>query len=163
MANDALNTYLNDHLAGSVTAIAMLDHLIESSKSAEIKGTLHRLRDEIAEDQQTLEDVLARVGGRKSALRQVGGWLAERMNRLKLMVDDPVKGTLARLESLEMLTLGILGKRALWRSLTAVVPGRRELEGIDFDRLISRAEQQHDRAEAMRLDSARRVLCDGNA
>jgi hypothetical protein len=48
-------------------------------------------------------------------VRDLGGWLAEKAGQLKLLFDDPKHGTLGRLEALEFLELGILGKRGLWR------------------------------------------------
>jgi hypothetical protein len=156
---DALHTYLNDHLAGSETAVQLLGHLIEAAKEPEERQFFEQLRVEIGDDRETLERLLAEAGGQTSTVRQVGGWLAEKVNRLKLMLDDPARGTLERLESLELLTLGIYGKRALWRALAAA--GLPSFAYVDFANLVKRAEDQHDRVEGRRLESARRVLSDG--
>lgn len=156
--SDALTTYLNDHLAGSVGAIELLDTLVEHATLADVRQTLVGLRTEIKADQETLRRVLEHAGGQVSAVRRAGAWLGEKAGRLKLLADDPSTGTLARLESFEMLALGILGKASLWRSLATVQPRRPELSAFDFAALEQRARDQHGIAERLRLDSARRVL-----
>lgn len=156
--SDALTTYLNDHLAGSVAAIELLDELVEHAKATDLRDTLVKLRAEITADQQTLRGVLEQVGGQVSAVRRAGAWLGEKAGRLKLLADDPSTGTLARLQSFEMLALGIQGKASLWRALAAAQPQRPELGAFDFATLEQRARDQHEIAEKLRLDSARRVL-----
>lgn len=156
--SDALTTYLNDHLAGSVAAIELLDTLVEHAKLADVRDTLVGLRAGIQADQETLRGILEGVGGQVSAIRRAGAWLGEKAGRLKLLADDPSTGTLARLESFEMLALGILGKASLWRALAAAQPVRPELGAFDFAGLEQRARDQHAIVERLRLDSARRVL-----
>lgn len=162
MSNQVLTTYLNDHLAGSVAALEMLDRLIEHASMADVRGVLTRVRAEIKADQQTLERLMEQVGGEPSTLRQMGGWLAEKVGQLKMLVDDPLRGTLQRLETLEVLALGIQGKLSLWRALSVAQPQLPQLNGIDFGRLAARANEQYAEIEALRLESARRVLVDGN-
>jgi hypothetical protein len=62
------------------------------------------------------------------------------------------------MEVLEMLTMGIRGKQALWRALRAVVGKYPVLRSLDFDQLERRAVEQHDRVEALRLEAARDAL-----
>jgi hypothetical protein len=60
------------------------------------------------------------------------------------------------LESLELLLLGIEGKRRLWRALAhAEVPG---LPVTDYERFASRSEDQQQRVEAMRLAAAKKAF-----
>ena len=160
MSSHALTTYLNDHLAGSVAAVELLDRLIENAEMADVRDVLTGLRVEIGDDQRTLEGVLHQMGGETSALRSLGGWLAEKAGHLKLLIDDQERGTLERLEALELLMLGIHGKRALWRALAAVQSQLPGLRTIDFGRLEKRADDQHAQVERLRLESATRVLRD---
>lgn len=162
MSNQVLTTYLNDHMAGSVAALEMLDRLIEHASMADVRGVLARVRSEIKADQQTLERLMEQVGGEPSTLRQMGGWLADKVGQLKMLVDDPLRGTLQRLETLEVLALGIQGKLSLWRALSVAQPQVPQLGGIDFGRLAARANEQYAEIEALRLEAARRVLVDGN-
>ncbi|HXW08901.1 MAG TPA: hypothetical protein VD833_26960 [Vicinamibacterales bacterium] len=155
-ATDALATYLNDHLSGAVAALRMLDHLIGHAGVPADGAFFTRLRHDISDDRQTLEELLKKTGGRTSTVRQIGGWMAEWAGNLKLYVDDPSRGSLARLEALEFLALGIQGKLALWRALAAAaLPA---FHGTDFETLVERARDQHERVEIRRIESARRVL-----
>ena len=158
MSRDALPTYLNDHLAGSVAAVELVDRLIDHASLGDVRLQLVELRTEIAADQTSLEDILHRIGGQTSPVRSVAGWLAEKAGQLKLLFDDPDRGKLGRLEALEILQLGIHGKRGLWTALMAVQPQIPALHGVDLERLEQRAEAQHAQVEALRVDSARRVL-----
>jgi hypothetical protein len=57
---ETLATYLNDHLAGSVGAIELLDHLRELSKGTERERLFTSLHSEIEEDQKVLRGLLRR-------------------------------------------------------------------------------------------------------
>jgi hypothetical protein len=49
----------------------------------------------------------------------VSGWLADKLAQLKLRMDDKAAGSLRLLETVEIIGLGIDGKKALWRALKA--------------------------------------------
>ena len=158
MATDALVTYLNDHLAGSTAALQLLDHLVEESDPDESRKFFSTLRAEIAEDRGMLEDLVRRIGDRPSPLRNIGGWLAEKVGRLKLKLDDPLEDSLKDLEALEVLALGIHGKKALWSALTLVAAGVPQWADVNFARLEQRAAEQEERVEVRRLDAVRRLV-----
>lgn len=158
MADKHLATYLNDHLAGSTSALELLGHLEKSHAGTDTGRFVAALRADIEADQRELEGLIARLGVAASAPRKAAAWLAEKGAELKLRLDDSAGGALRLLEALEALSLGIEGKRLLWRSLAAAagdVPG---LRGTDYGRLEQRAEEQRRRVEAARLDAARVAL-----
>ena len=76
------------------------------------------------------------------AVRNTAAFLGEKFTRIKLLVEDPSGGQLALLEKLEALALGIEGKKALWRSLLAIVDETPALRGLDLPLLDQRAEDQ---------------------
>jgi len=158
MATDALRTYLNDHLGGASAALQLLDHLATSARIPGDREFFLGLHAEIGEDRDALRQLISAIGAEPSAVRQAGGWLAAKFGELKLTFDSPVRGTLDRFEALEVLALGILGKRALWSALQTLTPPPPELQGLDLAALERRAREQHDRVEARRLQSARRAL-----
>jgi hypothetical protein len=158
MGNKILTTYLNDHLAGSVAALEMLDHLTRHHRGTELEQVFGSLRSEIEEDQNVLRRVLDQAGGKESRVRKAAAWLGEKLGQTKLDLDDPGDGELWMLEGLETLSLGIQGKLALWRALATVADRVRELQVLDFARLQQRATKQHERVEALRLQVARRAL-----
>jgi hypothetical protein len=154
----SLHTYLNDHLAGSVVALELLDHLGGTAGTREGAQFWTTLRGDVAADQQVLETLLRDLGGAESRARQAGAWLAEKFGELKLRIDDP-KGTgLRHFEALETLALGIQGKLALWTALEAVSDQVPQLRAMDLARLRQRARDQHGRVEDRRVAAAREAL-----
>jgi hypothetical protein len=158
MSSKALITYLNDHLAGSVAALELLDHLAELHSDPDRKRFFTGLRADVEEDQTVLQQLIKKAGGEESAARKAAAWLTEKFGRVKLHLDDPGNGQLRVLEAIEALGLGIQGKLALWRALGAVAGRVPQLQGIDYTRLEQRAMQQHQQVEGQRLQTARVAL-----
>jgi hypothetical protein len=157
VSRDTLKTYLNDHLAGSVMAIELAERTMRENEGGPVAARLAPLVEQIREDQTVLKGVIERLGTGESSLKKAGAWLAEKAGRVKLGgTDEP--GELPRLELLEMLSMGIHGKRALWRALRVVAARYEELRGVDLDLLERRAIEQHDEVEKMRLEAAKAAL-----
>lgn len=156
MSGETLRTYLNDHLAGSVAAVELLDHLMELDEAR--KAFYFRLKGDIQEDQAVLKEVLHRVGGTESTLRKAAAWLTEKLSQMKIAIDDPGDNQLGVLQSLEMLGLGIQGKLLLWGALGSAAPRIPALASYDYRRLQGRAQAQFEEVEAERLRLAGTVL-----
>src|ERR671917_118622 len=150
MANESLTTYLNDHLAGSVVALELLDHLEEDGAGTAEATLLASVHADIAADRQELEAFMAQRGIAVSAPRKATGWLVEKLSEIKLRLDDAGDGALRRLEALETVSLGIAGKAALWHALAATAESAPELNGLDYARLGRRAEAQRAGVEKLR-------------
>ncbi len=158
MANESLATYLNDHLAGSVVALELLDHLEEDGTGTAEASLLADVHADIAADRQELEAFMAQRGISVSAPRKATGWLVEKLSEIKLRLDDAGDGALRRLEGLETVSLGIAGKAALWDALAAAAEEAPELNGLDYARLGRRAETQRAVVEGLRLHAAKEAL-----
>ena len=150
-----LTTYMKDHFAGSVAAVELLDHLISSTRGKTHEQFFIQLRQEVGEDQEVLRDLLHDLDAASGALRDTTAFLSEKLARIKLKLEDPSGGQLARLEKLETLALGIDGKRALWHALLAIAEEIPALRKIDLARLEKRAEDQRNRVEELRVEAAR--------
>jgi len=155
--NENLGTYLNDHVAGSVLALELLDHLIDLPEAPD-RQLLTQLRIEIQEDQDVLRQLIRSVGAKESTVRKAAAWLTEKLGRAKLRVDESGSGELRVLEGLETLALGIQGKLALWRSLGVLEDAVPPFKTLDLARLQARALEQFERVERLRLQAARRSL-----
>jgi hypothetical protein len=153
MANENLAIYLNDHLAGSVAAIELIEHLMKSAP--ELEEFLRELQTQIEMDQQELKRLIAQLGNEESTVRKAAAWLAEKGARVKLAVDGPADSALGKMQALEALYLGITGKRELWRALSA---GLGAVEGFDWELLIARSEEQRAGVEERRMEAARAAL-----
>ncbi|HET7600612.1 MAG TPA: hypothetical protein VFK09_09980 [Gemmatimonadales bacterium] len=158
MAADPLAAYLNDHLAGSVAALELIDSVSERERGSSRALFLGTIRDAVETDQRVLRDLIARTGGGESVVKRAAAWVGEKAARAKLAVTGAGDGELAVFEGLEALALGIQGKASLWRALRAAAPGDRRLAGLDFDELEQRAIRQFEAVDSERLALAERVL-----
>jgi hypothetical protein len=154
LSDQIITTYLNDHLAGSVAALELLDDLIDVQEGPD-RAMLAAVRDQIQEDQHILQQLLREFGGKESPVRKAAAWLTEKLGQAKLRLDDPGTGQLRSLEALDTLTLGVQGKLSLWRALAAVADTRPELASFDLARLQARASGQFEQLEQLRLRIAR--------
>ena len=153
-----LATYLNDHLAGATAALELLEHLESAHAGTPIAPFASALRLDIAADRAELQHIMARVHVGESFTRKTTAWLSAKMTDLKLRVDDPSNGPLSLLESLEILSLGIEGKRLLWLALDAVSATTPALKDTDYALLTHRAEEQRQRIEPLRQEASRSAL-----
>jgi hypothetical protein len=155
---NALATYLNDHLAGSVTAIELLDHLIKEQTGQRLEKFLVDLRDDISADQKVLRDLIGKLDAQESAVRKAGAWLVEKLGQVKIGLAGDKTNELGLLQALEGLALGITGKQLLWNALMTVEPGMPQLQGIGLVQLEQRAQEQFERVERERLQLARETF-----
>ena len=154
--NDNLSTYLNDHLSGAQFATEMLGRLRDSTKDALFRRHLAELLNQIEDDRVVLQGLVERLGEHRNAIKEVGAWLAEKASRLKLRT--PEEEPLSTFETLEALSLGVLGKVKLWQALSLIASDEPVLSGVNFGELESRARVQHDQLEAFRLEAAEAAL-----
>ena len=150
-----LHRYLNDHLAGSVAAIELIDNLISSHPHDRFGKFFRDLRNEIHSDQDKLRYLIRKVGAEESAIRKAGAWLAEKLGRTKFGdTDDSIE----LLGALEGLALGITGKRLFWRSLETISANFPGLQGTDFNVLEERAQAQFSWVEDLRIQIVREAF-----
>lgn len=152
---EKLSSYLNDHLAGSVGALELLDRLIDIYQDKPLEGFLSDLRKEIEADQELLKRLIASLGQEESTVRKAGAWVIEKISRAKIQPGEAEKGEMGLFLALEGLALGIIGKRTLWRALAAASATVPQLRTLDYDELERRAVEQYDCVEAKRLEIAR--------
>src|SRR5437016_1083538 len=105
MSEQHLTTYLNDHLAGSVAALELLEHLEKAHTGSATERFIIDLRTEIATDRQELEALMRRLHIAASPARKAAVWVAGKVTEVKLRLDDPAGGALRLLEALEALSV----------------------------------------------------------
>src|SRR4051794_6172184 len=147
-------TYLEDHLSGAVGGITMLEVLRDEHLNHPLGGFATELLAEIEADKITLQKLMEQLGLTSSTPKEAAAWIAAKVSRVKLGYS--VAGEFGVFEALEALSLGILGKRALWRALEVSSPSG--LHDFDFKQLVARAETQHAQVEEYRLKYAMSAL-----
>jgi hypothetical protein len=155
---EKLSTYLNDHLAGSVGALELLDRLIKTYEEETLGRFFEDLRNEIEADQETLKELIQKLGEAESTVRKAGAWIVEKLSRAKIQLSEEQEGEFGLFLALEGLALGITGKQSLWRALAAASETVPQLSRLDYAGLEQRAEEQRDRVEKKRLEVAREVF-----
>jgi hypothetical protein len=154
--DDPLAVYLHDHLAGSSFAVELLEKLASEFRATSSGEVARELLEQVQIDRKTLEQLIAKVGKATPSLYDALGWIAERMSRIKLRHDDPTG--IGAFEAFETISLGILGKTALWEALQILQNVDTRVAGLDYPALIARAEQQFQKANQHRLKLIARAL-----
>jgi hypothetical protein len=133
-----LAIYLNDHLAGATGGVELARRLRASNEGdPEFGPELAEICAEIEADREALVAILDGFDVGSSRLKPLAAVLAERLGRLKLNGRLWGYSPLSRLDELELLQLGVTGKRRLWRALEHTHAG--ELSGFDLGALADRA------------------------
>ena len=146
-----LDSYLNDHLAGSISALEIIDHWAEAHKGEPLGSFFVQTEKEIKADQQTFRDIMRTLRVKESNVRKAGAWAAEKVGRARLIIAGNEPGSLGLVLTLEGLIMGITGKKLMWAALAAAkLP---PLNTYNFERLQRRAEQQIERLEAERISA----------
>jgi hypothetical protein len=158
MANEHIATYLNDHLAGSVVAVELMEDLEAAYAERPIASFIAGLRVEVEADVEELKRIMSSLEISESRTRKASAWLTEKFTELKLRLDDPTHGDLRLFESLEALSLGIEGKKSLWLALSAAAEDSPGLHIAEYEHLKQRAEDQRRRVEERRLETAKSAL-----
>ncbi|MEO7198022.1 MAG: hypothetical protein ABIZ50_06075 [Solirubrobacterales bacterium] len=153
---DGLAIYLNDHLGGSTLGVELVQRARDSNEGNEYGEELSRLAEEISEDRDALLQILEELEIRRDLFKVTGGWIAEKLGRLKLNGSLLEYSPLSRLIEIEGLYLGVTGKLALWTNLKAARGDR--IKSVDLDDLVARAESQRSRLEDLRTRSAAEAL-----
>jgi hypothetical protein len=155
---EQLSDYLNDHLAGSVGALELLDRLIEACQNKPLERFFRDLREDIHQDQEQLKELMQKLGVEESAVRKAGAWVVEKLSRPKIELGDGSKEEIGIFLALETLVLGITGKRSLWRALHSASRTVPALARLDYSGLEKRAIEQCEKVEARRLEIARSIF-----
>ena len=134
-----LSIYLNDHLAGATAGLELARRLRGSNEgNPEFGPAVAEICAEIEADRETLIAIMERLGVLKPN-GQLRGY-----------------SPLSRLDEIELLQIGVAGKRRLWRALEHTHAA--ELASFDLGALAERATAQLDRLEALHVKAAALAL-----
>jgi len=158
MPDRNIRSYLNHHLAASVAWLEAVEHLEAVEKGTPMARFLSELRTEATADRRVLEELMARLKVTQNETEKATAWLGEKISRLMLPIKEQKGGGLNLLLALEALALGLEGRRALWLALDTAAQETASLQGVDYQVLVHRAEQQRARIEKLRLEAAQKAL-----
>ncbi len=150
-----IERYLNDHLAGASGALLLIQHFIDTYEDPQAVDFFTELKIDVEEDRSLLGRLLEAGDGEPSRLLKSAGRMSATIGLLKLKWEGFEPGELGLFEALEMLALGVQGKRLLWLCLREISPWYPEWSGIDFAELEREAIRQRDGVELWRIEAAR--------
>jgi hypothetical protein len=153
-----LSIYLNDHLAGATAGVELARRAAGENRETPHGPVLDALAEEIAADRDALLDVMQRLEVARDRAKVALAWGAEKAGRLKVNGALLRYSPLSRLEELELLSLGVEGKLALWQALRRTHGDNPRLQGVDLEALITRARSQRRRLEQQRRRAADEAL-----
>ncbi len=154
--SEMLGTYLQDHHAGATAGVELARRTAGANEGGPYGAELASIAAEIEADRESLDAVMERLGVKPSKLKDVGGWTAEKLGRLKPNNSLLSYSPLSRVVELEGLVIGVTAKLALWESLRAALGER--LGELDFAALAARARDQRERLEVLRRKAATEAL-----
>lgn len=151
-----LTTYLQDHHAGSAAGVDAFRRVAESHTDPQVRAAVARIAEEVAHDQEALEEIMAAVGTGPAAHKDVPARLGEKLGRLKLNERLTERSPLSDVVELEALVLAIHGKSLGWSILLGVEDDR--LDRGMLTELFDRARAQEAELEALRHSQAAKLL-----
>jgi hypothetical protein len=157
-AQGLLGIYLNDHLAGATGGVELARRVAAARREEEAGDALLRFAADVAADRAALLEIMTTLGVPVRAYKVCAGYIAEKAGRLKLNGHLLSRSPLSSLEELEMLRLGVEGKAAGWRTLQALADTDSRLARDRLDELMTRARQQADLLEELRIQAAAHLI-----
>lgn len=142
MNHGLMSIYLNDHLAGATIGRELVRRAAGNNPASEYGTFLSELSREIDEDRATLLTLMRDLHVGVDRAKVIGGWVAEKAGRLKLNGSLLSYSPLSRVAELEVLMLGISGKRSLWVGLDELSTEEPVLSAAGLPDLIARADRQ---------------------
>jgi hypothetical protein len=140
----ALIAYLRDHLSGSDVAVRVVHRLVSADHSAADRQLFHRLAREFEEDRSVVRVVLNELGASGRSLKRAAGVAS---GAVLSVTAGGEPGELSLLRTLEALSIGVQGKRCMWRALQNL---RTLPDGLDFVELEAKAVRQWEAIEERR-------------
>ena len=157
MADNAIDVYLNDHLAGAMLGSDLAEQIQAQNHGTALGELMESLAPQIEQDRQTLLELMQRLDSSKNPIKHTA-WIAEKASRAKFSGMTSAEPELGTFMALETLALGVRGKACMWKALKQVADQHPPIASMNLDELIDRARSQEDALERERLAAGTRAL-----
>jgi hypothetical protein len=142
----ALIAYLRDHLSGSDMALRVVHRLGSTHQGTEDGTLFRRLSKELDEDRSVVRSLLTRLGASGRSMKRVASYAS---GAALSVTAGGAPGDLSLLRTLEALSIGVQGKRCLWRALQNL-SWVSTFDGVNFVELEAKAVRQWEAIEERR-------------
>jgi hypothetical protein len=140
MDDERLRIYLSDHLALMVGELELAVRCRSANNGTALGEFLSRLETEIGLQKAIVDEVLERIGGKESRLKNSAAWIAEKLGRFKLNGSLLKYSDLSRLVELEALAAASLERTILWQTLDLVLKSDARSVDYRFDKMRDRSQ-----------------------
>jgi hypothetical protein len=128
-----LAAYLREHLTGSDSAIQVVERLRLVHAGTQEGRLFASLYDEFREERDVVRALLDRIGESAASVKRIAG---QAVGAVASRAAGGERGDLSLFRTLEALSVGVQGKRCLWRALQALlgdqpIPSARSLAGLE--------------------------------
>jgi len=148
--DEFLRIYLRDQLAMGIGWRELARRAAHNNEGTELGADLERVANAIAADVDTFREIMRRLRVTPDPVKNTMATAAERVGRFK--PNGRLRGysPLSRFEELELLAMGIDGKKQMWTTLRDLAGLAARLPDVDFDHLLERAAEQRAKLEPHR-------------
>jgi hypothetical protein len=158
MPDSAMNLYVNDHLSGAMLGSELAAQIRDRNEGTALGELMSGLAADIEADRRDLQGLADALDVSRNPVKQAGGWAAEKWSRIKFSGAGSGDAGHGNFMAIETLSLGVAGKRCLWRALELVADRYEPIDRADMARLIARADAQLEALENARLEAADAVF-----
>lgn len=158
MADNSIDVYLNDHLAGAMLGSDLAEQLRVKNHGTALGRLMEFVAPELEQDRQTLMELMQHLDSSKNPVKQATASVVEKASRAKFSGVTPRDPELDTFMALETLALGVRGKACMWETLKRVADQHPAIASVNLDELIYRASIQQDALERERLATGTRAL-----
>jgi hypothetical protein len=147
----ALAAYLREHLSGADAAIhlvARLEAMFDGRRDGALFASLHQ---QLLEDRAVVTTLLQELGMSALSIKRLAGHVTGNVVALAM---NGGRGDVSLFRIVEALSIGVQGKRCLWRALQALEPSLRAPGRLQFTDLEARAVEQWEAIERFRQSLA---------
>ena len=151
----AFIAYLQDHLSGADMAIKVVHRLGSPARSADDGSLFRRLSKEFEEDRAVVTLLLMRSGAAGRSAKRMASYAS---GAALSVIAGGQPGDLSLFRTLEALSIGVQGKRCLWRALQTLTRSP-IVHGINFLELEAKAVNQWEAIEKRRSILVTQTFC----
>jgi len=153
-----LKTYLVDHAALTLSVLELAKRTRNSNPEGELGEFLAEMIPIVEAERNTLKEMLRRIKGRDSSLKNFAAWGAEKAGRLKLNDSLLSYSDLSRVVELEALLAATEVKTAMWDALQTLAKTRPDFRDLDLGGYLRENKTMGERLKAFHRTATHQAL-----
>lgn len=153
-----LDTYLADHAALILSALELAKRAKNGNPDGDLGEFLADVIPILEAERKTLKEMLRRIKGCDSPLKNLAAWGAEKAGRFKLNDSLFTYSDLSRVVELEALLAATEVKTAMWDALETLAMTRSDFRDLDLGGFLRKNKTMAEKLRAFHRAAAHRAL-----